>query len=75
MWRLWTGFLIITLLAFWPNARAISQDASSSAVQSVIQSTRDEIQRKYGPRAVKPVGVAGVARTTARRCAAGVYNC
>jgi hypothetical protein len=41
------GLLVTALLAFSPNTAASSSvDASSSAVQSVTQSTRDELERE-----------------------------
>jgi hypothetical protein len=47
----WAGLLTVGFLAFSPNAGAQtsnsgSSGASSGAVQSVIQGTRDEVQQK-----------------------------
>jgi len=39
-------------------------------VSTVVSSAQAEVGRP-----LTPVSVAGVARRTARRCAAGVYNC
>jgi hypothetical protein len=41
---LWTGFLLVGLLG--PGVQASPPDAARSAVQSAIQSARDDVQRR-----------------------------
>ncbi len=43
---------------------------SISGVRSIVSTAEARVGRP-----LTPVSVAGVARRTARRCAAGVYNC
>lgn len=48
----------------------LAQDWSIAPIPSLVSSAQARVGRP-----LTPVSVAGVARRTTRRCAAGVYNC
>ena len=63
------GFLM--LFAVIPvGALEIGNQLSIPGIPSVVSQAEARVGRP-----LTPVSVAGVARRTARRCAAGVYNC
>jgi hypothetical protein len=51
-------------------ATELAEQLTVAAVPSFVSTAQAEVGRP-----LTPVSVAGVGRRTARRCAAGVYNC
>ena len=63
------GILVITGIIVTFGSE-IGERLALPGVHSVIPSAEARVGRP-----LTPISVAGVARRTARRCAAGVYNC
>ena len=58
----------------WPDLPAYRSPRRQSSADTNSFSLISPAQARVG-RPLTPVSVAGVARRTTRRCAAGVYNC
>lgn len=67
-----SGKLKILVLA--PIAAVVASEAANEIMATNAFSIVAPAEARVG-RPLTPVSVAGVARRTARRCAAGVYNC
>jgi hypothetical protein len=63
------GILVAALIAFG-GAIELGQPLTDQIIPGFVTTAKAEVGRP-----LTPVSVGGVARRTARRCAAGVYNC
>jgi hypothetical protein len=64
-----TGFVLIVWIIVFCGSE-LGERLSVPRVQSMVPTVEAVVGRP-----LTPVSVAGVARRTTRRCAAGVYNC
>jgi hypothetical protein len=62
--------IVLLLGTIWFFTSELGEKLSVPAVQSLVSPAHAVVGRPF-----TPVSVAGVARRTSRRCAAGVYNC